>query len=128
MITSLTLESLGNNTLGRALKEAANRLIETISIEDEIEIVESGIRPGEKLYEELLADDENTAEQIFEKIFVGKVHNLPLHRVNAFIHSLDHLNNEELRETLVTFANNTYEENQEVTEELILNDHEMKYS
>ena len=87
--------------------------------EEEIEIVESGIRPGEKLYEELLADDENTHEQIFEKIFVGKVHNLPLHKVNAFIHSLDHLNNEELRETLVTFANNTYEENQEVIEELI---------
>ena len=96
--------------------------------EDEIEIVESGIRPGEKLYEELLADDENTHEQVFEKIFVGKVHNLPLHKVYAFIHSLDHLNNEELRETLVTFANNTYEENQEVTEELILNGHEMKYS
>ena len=56
------------------------------------------------------------------------MHNLPLHKVNAFIHSLDHLNNEELRETLVTFANNTYEENQEVTEELILNGHEMKYS
>lgn len=87
--------------------------------EDEIEIVESGIRPGEKLYEEFLADDENTEEQIFEKIFVGKVHNLPLHKVNAFIHSLDHLNNEELRETLVTFANNTYEENTEIIEELV---------
>ena len=54
-----------------------------------------------------------------KKIFVGKVHNLPLHKVNAFIHSLDHLNNEELRETLVTFANNTYEENQEIIEELV---------
>ena len=86
--------------------------------EDEIEIVESGIRPGEKLYEELLADDENTAEQIFEKIFVGKVHNLPIHQVNKFIHSLEALSTDELKEVLVQFANNTYEENQEVIEEL----------
>ncbi|SPT62302.1 L-glutamine:2-deoxy-scyllo-inosose aminotransferase [Aerococcus viridans] len=76
--------------------------------EDEIEIVESGIRPGEKLYEELLADDENTEEQIFEKIFVGKVHSLPIHQVNAFIHSLEDLSKEELKEALVKFANNTY--------------------
>lgn len=86
--------------------------------EDEIEIVESGIRPGEKLYEELLADDENTAEQIFEKIFVGKVHNLPIHQVNKFIHSLEDLSTDELKKALVEFANNTYEENQEVIEEL----------
>lgn len=86
--------------------------------EDEIEIVESGIRPGEKLYEELLVDDENTAEQIFEKIFVGKVHNLPIHQVNAFIHSLEDLTTDELKKALVQFANNTYEENQEVIEEL----------
>jgi len=86
--------------------------------EDEIEIVESGIRPGEKLYEELLADDENTEEQIFEKIFVGKVHNLPIQQVNAFIHSLEDLSTDELKKVLVQFANNTYEENQEVIEEL----------
>ena len=85
--------------------------------EDEIEIVESGIRPGEKLYEELLADDENTEEQIFEKIFVGKVHNLPIQQVNAFIHSLEGLSTDELKKALVQFANNTYEENQEVIEE-----------
>lgn len=87
--------------------------------EDEIEIVESGIRPGEKLYEELLADDENTEEQIFEKIFVGKVHNLPLEKVNAFISRLDMLNDKELKETLVKFANNTYKENSVEIEELI---------
>src|SRR5699024_10461042 len=81
--------------------------------EDEIEIVETGIRPGEKLYEELLADDENTHEQIFEKIFVGKVHNLPLHQVKAFIDSLETLDDAELKEILVKFANNTYEENSE---------------
>src|SRR5699024_887228 len=87
--------------------------------EDEIEIVESGIRPGEKLYEELLADDENTEEQIFEKIFVGKAHNLPIQQVNAFINALEDLSTDELKETLVQFANNTHEENQEVIEELV---------
>ncbi len=86
--------------------------------EDEIEIVESGIRPGEKLYEELLADDENTHEQIFEKIFVGKVHNLPLHQVKAFIDSLEKLDDKTLKKALVKFANNSYEENSVVIEEL----------
>jgi FlaA1/EpsC-like NDP-sugar epimerase len=79
--------------------------------EQEIGIVESGIRPGEKLYEELLASDENTNEQVFEKIFVGKVHNLPLNQVYDFIDSLDGLANKELKKNLVKFANNSYEEN-----------------
>ncbi len=38
----------------------------------EIEIVESGIRPGEKLHEELLGEDEIYPEQVSEKIHVGK--------------------------------------------------------
>src|SRR5699024_3359372 len=36
--------------------------------EHEIRINETGIRTGEKLYEVLLASDENTGEQVFEKI------------------------------------------------------------
>ena len=87
--------------------------------ESEIKIVETGIRPGEKLYEELLATDENTNEQVFEKIFVGKVHNLPLNQVFAFIRSLDDLTDEELKEVLVTFANNTNEENSAQIEEVL---------
>lgn len=86
--------------------------------EHEIGIVESGIRPGEKLFEELLATDENIEEQIFEKIFVGKVHNLPLKQVYAFVESLDGLTDKELKKNLVKFANNSYEENIEVIEEL----------
>src|SRR5699024_11545070 len=86
--------------------------------EHEIGIVETGIRPGEKLYEELLASDENTNEQVFEKIFVGKVHNLPLNQVYAFIESLEDLPNDEMKKVLVKFANNSYEENIEVIEEL----------
>lgn len=87
--------------------------------EHEIGIVESGIRPGEKLYEELLASDENIDEQVFEKIFVGKVHNLPLNQVYAFVDSLNGLKNKDLKKELVKFANNSYEENQEIVEQLV---------
>ena len=41
--------------------------------EEDIEIVETGIRPGEKLYEELLLEKEKKETQIFEKIFVGDI-------------------------------------------------------
>src|SRR5690625_2584405 len=79
--------------------------------EHEIGIVESGIRPGEKLYEVLLASDENTGQQVFEKIFVGKVHNLPLEQVYAFAETLMDLPNDDMRKALIKFANSTYEEN-----------------
>lgn len=42
--------------------------------EDEIEIIETGIRPGEKLYEELLLDKERNDEAVFEKIFCWQYH------------------------------------------------------
>lgn len=39
--------------------------------EDEIEIIETGIRPGEKLYEELLLDKERNDEAVFEKFLLA---------------------------------------------------------
>src|SRR5690625_5709539 len=39
---------------------------------DEIGIEYSGIRPGEKMYEELLSDSEILPGEIFEKIYVGR--------------------------------------------------------
>ena len=72
--------------------------------EDEIEIVETGIRPGEKLYEELLSKAERVDEQIYEKIFVGNVHALCQKEVNCFIDSLSQLRDAELKETLINFA------------------------
>ncbi len=39
----------------------------------DIEILETGLRPGEKLYEELLSDKENTLETPHPKILVAKV-------------------------------------------------------
>lgn len=40
--------------------------------EEEIRIEFSGIRPGEKLYEELLNPQEIHPEQVFDKIYIGK--------------------------------------------------------
>jgi FlaA1/EpsC-like NDP-sugar epimerase len=39
----------------------------------DIQIVETGLRPGEKLYEELLADSENTQPTHHPKILIAKV-------------------------------------------------------
>lgn len=40
--------------------------------EEEIGIEYAGIRPGEKMYEELLGEDEIHPEEVFEKIYIGK--------------------------------------------------------
>ncbi|MGV3055339.1 polysaccharide biosynthesis protein [Streptococcus hyovaginalis] len=72
--------------------------------EKEIQIVETGMRPGEKLYEELLSTEERVSEQIFEKIFVGKVEVKERDEVLNFIANLDKLDNVSLKEKLITYA------------------------
>lgn len=74
--------------------------------EDEIEIKEMGIRPGEKLYEELLLTDETTGEKVDDKIFVGRIQNMPLENILSFINRLDisGTNNSELRKRLVEYV------------------------
>lgn len=72
--------------------------------EEEIQIVETGIRPGEKLYEELLSNEERVDEQIYEKIFVGNVQAISNAEVDAFIQSISNLDGSELKEKLVEFA------------------------
>lgn len=71
---------------------------------EEIGIVESGIRPGEKLYEELLSSEERVSEQVYDKIFLGRVTTKPQAEVDAFIETLSHLDRNQLKEALVEFA------------------------
>lgn len=72
--------------------------------EEEIGIVESGIRPGEKLYEELLSSEERVSEQIHEKIFVGRVTNKAPEVVTSFINHLLTMDRVGLKDALIDFV------------------------
>lgn len=75
--------------------------------ESEIPIVEVGIRPGEKLYEELLVSTELVDNQVMDKIFVGKVNVMPLEAINQKIEEFRSLSGDELKEAIISFANET---------------------
>ena len=75
--------------------------------ENEIPIVEVGIRPGEKLYEELLVSTELVENQVMDKIFVGKVNVMPLDRINQKIEEFRALRGAELKRAIISFANET---------------------
>jgi FlaA1/EpsC-like NDP-sugar epimerase len=81
---SLVLEAgtMGNGgeiyifDMGKSVKiyEIAKRMIHLsgLSFPDDIDIKITGLRPGEKLYEELLANGEDTAPTYHEKIMIAK--------------------------------------------------------
>lgn len=75
------------------------------SSEDEIQIIESGIRPGEKLYEELLLDKERNDHQVFDKIFVGNIKGFSLEQVDEFVKTLDFSQPNVVGKKVVEFAN-----------------------
>ncbi|WP_416361250.1 polysaccharide biosynthesis protein [Mammaliicoccus sp. Dog046] len=71
--------------------------------EEDIGIEFSGIRPGEKLFEELLNKDEIHPEQVYEKIYRGKVKEIDMREVNEVI---DELLNNFKKENIIKFTNN----------------------
>ncbi|MGY3777165.1 polysaccharide biosynthesis protein [Isobaculum melis] len=73
--------------------------------EEEIGIIETGKRPGEKLYEELLVDSEKTTEKVYDKIFVGAVHNTEIDTIMHFVESVEGLDEEKLKKAVIQFAN-----------------------
>lgn len=72
--------------------------------EEDIEIVETGIRPGEKLYEELLLEKEKKETQIFEKSFVGDIKGFSLKEVTQLIEQLPE-DESEAAKKVIAFAN-----------------------
>ena len=59
-----------------------------LSYPEDIDIKVTGLRPGEKLYEELLANGENTLPTYHKKIMIGKVRELDYDFVRAKIDEL----------------------------------------
>ncbi|PIC85445.1 hypothetical protein CSV72_13610 [Sporosarcina sp. P20a] len=78
--------------------------------EDEIEIKYSGIRPGEKLFEELLNENERQSEHVFPKIYVGKATPISETEQLYVLDKLPGMSDEELKKTLVGLANRKFGE------------------
>jgi FlaA1/EpsC-like NDP-sugar epimerase len=78
--------------MGKPVKiiDLAKRMIHLAGLvpEKDIEVVYSGLRPGEKLYEELLNDEENTLPTHHEKIMIGKVRQYVFNQIENQIHDL----------------------------------------
>jgi len=73
---------------------------------DEIGVEFTGIRPGEKLFEELLKEEEIHEEQIYPKIYIGKTTDLHIKEIEELIHNYSALDNETLKKRLINLANN----------------------
>jgi FlaA1/EpsC-like NDP-sugar epimerase len=56
--------------------------------QDDVEIVFTGVRPGEKLFEELSLDDEQASRTRHPKVFIGKLRPLPIDELSSDIDDL----------------------------------------
>ncbi|WP_342388762.1 polysaccharide biosynthesis protein [Salinicoccus bachuensis] len=75
--------------------------------EEEISIRFSGIRPGEKLYEELLNEKEVQSEKVYEKIYVGKAKFKDYTTLKIFTESLSNTqDNQVIKNNLLNFIKN----------------------
>jgi FlaA1/EpsC-like NDP-sugar epimerase len=72
---------------------------------EEIGIEYSGIRPGEKMFEELLNENEVHLEAVFPKIFIGKADLENQDRVVFLINNFKYMAELELREELLNITN-----------------------
>ncbi|MEO2073963.1 MAG: nucleoside-diphosphate sugar epimerase/dehydratase [Bacillus sp. (in: firmicutes)] len=77
--------------------------------ENEIEITYSGIRPGEKLYEEILNPNEVQEYQVHPKIFVGKSVKLDRTVISELLENYSFVDRNLLREKLLFLTNQSKE-------------------
>ncbi|MEO9570763.1 MAG: nucleoside-diphosphate sugar epimerase/dehydratase [Polaribacter sp.] len=107
--------------MGKSVKifEIAKKMIHLSGLKypDDIDIEITGLRPGEKLYEELLANGENTTKTYHEKIMIAKTQDLDHSNVKVKIDDLslnfNKLNNSDLvklmKELLPEYVSNNSE-------------------
>lgn len=72
---------------------------------EEIKIEFIGIRQGEKLFEELLNENEIYSEQIYPNIYVGKARELHISEINDIITNYAFLEKDTLRKKIIETAN-----------------------
>ncbi|WP_037342167.1 polysaccharide biosynthesis protein [Salinicoccus luteus] len=85
--------------------------------ETEIGIEFVGIRPGEKLYEELLKANEIHPEQVYEKIYRGRVSESSLTLLEAQIKSFLSIDENEMKERIIKFVRQENMEPEKVGQE-----------
>ncbi|WP_298881782.1 nucleoside-diphosphate sugar epimerase/dehydratase [uncultured Polaribacter sp.] len=107
--------------MGKSVKifEIAKRMIHLSGLKypEDIDIKITGLRPGEKLYEELLADGENTTKTYHEKIMIAKTqdldHSIVKVRIDDLSLNFNKLNNSDLvklmKELLPEYVSNNSE-------------------
>lgn len=76
---------------------------------EEIGIEFTGMRPGEKLFEELLKENEVHDVQVFPKIYIGKSSEVNFQRIERLLQVYHTLSIAELRQMLLDLANNKAE-------------------
>jgi FlaA1/EpsC-like NDP-sugar epimerase len=98
--TQLVLEaaSMGHGgeifvfNMGESVKivDLARKMIQLVGMKEDkdIRIEYTGLRPGEKLFEELLANNENTLPTHHSQILIGKVREYPYNDVKEIIEGL----------------------------------------
>ncbi|WP_106496627.1 nucleoside-diphosphate sugar epimerase/dehydratase [Lentibacillus sp. Marseille-P4043] len=72
---------------------------------EEIGLEFTGVRPGEKLFEELLKAEEVHDRQIYPKIYIGKTATLYLPEIEEIIATFADLDRDTLKEKLLNLAN-----------------------
>ncbi len=82
--------------MGKSVKiyDIAKRMIHLsgLNYPDDIDIKITGLRPGEKLYEELLANGENTTPTYHKKIMIAKNQQIDYSHISSKISDLCHAN------------------------------------
>jgi FlaA1/EpsC-like NDP-sugar epimerase len=83
------------------IAELARKMIRLYGLTPNIDIniTYSGLRPGEKLYEELLADQENTIKTYHSKIMIAKVRDVDYYEIGAYFSKLSEEINTQVEES-----------------------------
>ncbi|MCZ8532020.1 polysaccharide biosynthesis protein [Psychrobacillus psychrodurans] len=79
--------------------------------EDEVKIEFTGTRPGEKLYEELLNEDEIQSSHVFPKIHIGKANPIEKEEMECIMQKFQDMTVYEIKDILLRLANRKCIEN-----------------